>query len=405
MGEIGLRQLVDNLVLECSRTHGRLQYLQVKQFCRLAFIGCNIIDYGFQRVFYRTSRQYLGSIVAGRFLPVATIQAVYESALWQNNGLSCLLVAQHLGDIKNAHTAIRDKEGTVLRLVGLVHFYIVLFCIETSICKQAFIYTAQLVHSQIGIADSAAVVLLFRERQCLDDLLPLDISDSYIGQMFQILVIEQRRVDRTHPETLVVSRLGCIVSVRQQVEEMLYAVVEEIAVAAFLGIKAYHLQVTQRLKGIASFIYLVAYRKYLQFLAAFGIEEEKQTVYDGQAVVLYFRLKGVVCIVANWNVVVLLPPIECLIRQCLNSKDDSLFKVFGDFVCILVTFFNNGVHQHHFAFCSQRLFAHQHMEQGIVILECRHSCLCKEFVERELQITTLSPFILVEEKYNIACQH
>ena len=33
------------------------------------------------------------------------------------------------------------------------------------------------------------------------------------------------------------------------------------------------------------------------------------------------------------------------------------------------------------------------------------TCLRKEIIQRELQIATLSPLILVEEEYSIACQH
>ena len=41
--------------------------------------------------------------------------------------------------------------------------------------------------------------------------------------------------------------------------------------------------------------------------------------------------------------------------SCLNSEDDTLLQVFGDFVSILVAFLDDGVHQHHLALCSESM--------------------------------------------------
>ena len=45
------------------------------------------------------------------------------------------------------------------------------------------------------------------------------------------------------------------------------------------------------------------------------------------------------------------------------------------------------------------------MEEGIVVAEGRYACLGKEFVERELQIGTLRPLVLVEEEDRVARHH
>ena len=52
------------------------------------------------------------------------------------------------------------------------------------------------------------------------------------------------------------------------------------------------------------------------------------------------------------------------------------------------------------------MLRHKHVEECIVgAMLGIDACLSKEVVERELQITTLSPLVLVEKEHSVACQH
>ena len=87
------------------------------------------------------------------------------------------------------------------------------------------------------------------------------------------------------------------------------AIVEEESVTTCLRVKAHHLQVAQRFKGISELIDLVVHRQDFKFVTTLCVEEEEQTIDDGQTVVLHLALKCVVGIVADGNIVILLPPV------------------------------------------------------------------------------------------------
>ena len=139
-----------------------------------------------------------------------------------------------------------------------MHLDIVFLSIESTERQQTLIDATQLVDTQVGIADTSTVVLLFGERQGFDNLLPLDVTNTHISQMFQVLIVEERRVNRTDTETLVIAGQGGIMAIGQQTEQMTDAVVEEITVATFLTVETHHLQIAKGFQGITALIDLVA---------------------------------------------------------------------------------------------------------------------------------------------------
>ena len=161
--KISLGKLVDNLVLESSCTHGRLQNLQFKKFCSLALVVTHVIDDRLQRVFHRAAREHLRCIVRSRLLAVATIQTIHESSLGQYDRLTRLRVGEHFADVEVAHATVWHQESAILWFVCLVDLDIVLLGIEAAECEQTLVNATQLVHTQVGITDATAVVFLFRE--------------------------------------------------------------------------------------------------------------------------------------------------------------------------------------------------------------------------------------------------
>ena len=262
VGEVSLSHLVDDLVLEGGGTHGRLQYLQFQQFGGGTLAGSHLVDDALEGVFHRAACEHLGGVVGSRLLAVATVQAIDERALGQNLRLARLGVAEHLTDVEVAHATVRHEESAVLGLALLVYLYVVLLGIEPTEGEQTLIDAAQLVDTQVGITDASAVVLLLREREGTDYLLPLHVAYPDGGEVVEVLVVEQWRVDGAHTETLALSLCG-VMTVGKQGEQVTDALVEEIAVAALVGVEAHHLQVAERLQRVAPAIDLVAKRQYL----------------------------------------------------------------------------------------------------------------------------------------------
>ena len=160
---------------------------------------------------------------------------------------------------------------------------------------------------------------------------------------------------------------------------MLDAVIEEVAITGFITNQADLFQVAQCLEAISTLINLIACRENLQFWTTLGKEDKKQTIDDGQAIVLHFCLEVIIGLIINNRTICLnvllakrtmgdiLHIVKCLIGQGLYSQDNTFLQIFGYLIGILVTLFNQAVHQYGLSISSQCFFVHQQLKQGIVI--------------------------------------
>ena len=177
-----------------------------------------------------------------------------------------------------------------------MYFDIILFGIETAVGEKTLIYATQLVDAEVGVADSAHLLIAVAQREGTDNLLPFNIADLYILEVMQSSVVEKRRINLSYREALVIL-LPLAVAVGKEPEEVVEAVVEEVTVAAFIRSHRCFLQVTEHLQRVTILINLVLGRQDIQFITALGIEDEEQTVDDVKAVVLYFCLECIICII------------------------------------------------------------------------------------------------------------
>jgi len=65
VGKVGLSQLVDDLILEGSGTHGRFKNFKFQQFGRPLCSGFHFVENALEGVFDGTASQYLRGIVGG----------------------------------------------------------------------------------------------------------------------------------------------------------------------------------------------------------------------------------------------------------------------------------------------------------------------------------------------------
>ena len=177
-----------------------------------------------------------------------------------------------------------------------MYFDIILFGIEAAVGEKTLIYATQLVDAEVGVADSAHLLVAVAQREGTDNLLPFNIADLYILEVMQSSVVEKRRINLSYREALVIL-LSLAVAVGKEPEEVVEAVVEEVTVAAFFRSHRCFLQVTEHLQRVTVLINLVLGRQDIQFITALGIEDEEQTVDDVKAVVLYFCLECIIGII------------------------------------------------------------------------------------------------------------
>ena len=113
-----------------------------------------------------------------------------------------------------------------------MYFDIILFGIEATVGEKTLIYATQLVDAEVGVADSAHLLVAVAQREGTDNLLPFNIADLYILEVMQSSVVEKRRINLSYREALVIL-LSLAVAISKEPEEVVEAVVEEVTVAAF----------------------------------------------------------------------------------------------------------------------------------------------------------------------------
>ena len=136
-----------------------------------------------------------------------------------------------------------------------------------------------------------------------------------------------------------------VVSVVYHGEEPPQRVVDEIAVLCGRLLHLHALQVAELVERIAVEIDLVVGGQDAQFGACLGVEDEEETIDDGDAVVLDVLLKGIIGLV-DVLALHLVDIVDSLIGQTLHGMDDTLLQVLGDGEGILCRFLLQFVHQH-----------------------------------------------------------
>ena len=86
-------------------------------------------------------------------------------------------------------------------------------------------------------------------------------------------------------------------------KQMLDAVVKEVAIARFIADQTYLFQIAQGFEAVAALIDLITRGENFQFWATLGKEDKKQTIDDGQAIILHFCLKIIIGLIINYRTI------------------------------------------------------------------------------------------------------